>query len=354
VLPTRFSAKAKLNVYTFVRDRASVERLAIGALLWWFILTLITSVFLPGTTFIFHWPLLFSLIGLGWIMLSPQNKRMQSLINPLVLGLCALPTIILLAPVIYQIFVGLTLNFSFMVIALLVLLFGILLPQLRLISLPFKWALPGASAVVAIALLAAGAVTNVAPVEPSVNRIYYALNVDTGKAIWASDLAQRDDRSSQFFTAATEKGNLGDFAYARKSKEYTVSAAPLAQLPIPELSVVDDKSVDGVRTLKMRLSSPRQAGMMFVYVDSDTEILSAAVNDKVVNDEPRGQWGLQIDGFPKQGVELRIQLKESQPLKIRLIDQSNGLPPVNAAAKVQPAIPSEKPDVTMLAKSFLL
>lgn len=342
------------GVFTFVRKRANGESLATGALLWWLIFMLGTSLFLPGVTFIFHWPLLFSLIGLGWTILAPQNKRTQSLLNPLVLGLCALPAMILMAPVIYQVFVGLTLNFSFMVIALLVLLFGLLLPQLRLISLPFKWALPGATAVAAIALLVAGVVTNVAPIEKPVNRIYYAFNGDSGKAIWASDLTERDDRSSQFFTNATEKGNLSDFAYARKSREYTVSVAPLAQLPIPELSVVEDKKVEGVRTLRLRLSSPRHAGMMFVYIDSETEILRASVNDKVVNDEPRGKWGLQIDGFPRQGVELRLELKESEPLKLRLIDQSSGLPPVSAAARLQPATPSEKPDLTMLAKSFTL
>lgn len=341
-------------VYTFVRDRAGVESLAIGALLWWVVLMLLTSIFLPGATFILHWPLLFSLIGIGWVMLSPQNKRMQNLINPLILGLCALPGIILMAPVIYQIFVGLTLNWSFMVMALLVLLFGLLLPQLRLISAPFKWVLPGASAVVAIALLVAGAVINVAPAERSFNRIYYALNADTGKAVWASDLTQRDDRSSQFFMGATEKGNLGDFAYARKSREYTLNTAPLAQLPVPELSVVEDKSVDGVRTLKMRVSSPRQAGVMSVYVDSNTEILSASINDKTLNDEPTAQWGLQIEGFPKQGVELSLRLKDSQPLKIRLVDQSSGLPPVHAAAISEPANVVAKPDLTMLAKSFSL
>jgi hypothetical protein len=135
-----------------------------GSLVWWFLLMAGTSIILPGASFVFHWPLLFSLLGLGWMLISsppdrPANSTRRSIFNIVIFCLCAVPGIILVVPVIYQIFVGLTLNWSFLVIALLVLLFGLLLPQLRLITTPFKWAVPGASAVVAIVLLVAGAST---------------------------------------------------------------------------------------------------------------------------------------------------------------------------------------------------
>jgi len=339
-------------VYTFLRDRAGVESLATGALLWWFLLMVITSVLIPGATFVFHWPLLFSLIGIGWMILAPESKRTSSLLNPVILSLCAMPGIILMAPVIYQIFVGLTLNWAFLVIAMLVLLFGLLLPQLRLITAPFKWVLPGASAVVAIILLVVGVLSNAATLNGPSTSIYYALNADTGKAVWASDLTQRDERTSQFFAGAIEKGSLADFAYERKSREYTLNAAPLAKLPAPEMSVIEDKSVDGVRTLRMRVSSPRQAGVVFVYLDSNAQVLSASVNKTPVNDEPTDHWGLLIDGFPQHGVELQLQFRASEPLKIRLVDQSYGLPPLNAATNPQSRTAVAKPDLTLLAKSF--
>lgn len=338
-------------VYTFVRDRASVESLAVGSLAWWVLLMIFTSIFLPGATFIFHWPLLFMLLGLGWTMFSKTNK--SGLRNFIVFAVCALPAMILMAPVIYQIFVGLTLNFSFLIIALLVLLFGLLIPQLRLIATPFKWVLPGAAAVAAIGLLIAGVVANATPANKPSNRIFYALNTDTGKANWASDLSQRDERNSQLFGGATEKGSLADFAYGRKSREYTFSAAPAAQLQAPQLSVVEDKTVDGLRTLKLRLSSPREAGLLAVYVDSVAQVLSASVNNTPITEEPKDQWGLQIDGFPKQGVELQMQVRASEPLKLRLVDQSYGLPALNAASGMAQT-PSENPDLTLLVKSFSL
>jgi hypothetical protein len=340
-------------VYTVGRKRVGVESLAMGSLVWWFLLMVVTTIFLPGATFIFHWSLLFSLVGIGWMMLSSPGKGSRSLLDSLVLSLCALPGIILLAPVIYQIFVGLTLKWSFLLITLLVLLFGLLVSQLPLIAARFKWVVPEAAAVAAIVLLFVGALTSPAPIERPGNQIYYALNVDTGKAIWASDLTQRDDRTSQFFGGAETTGSLADFTYQGTSRQYTVNAAPVAQLPAPEMSVVEDKSVDGVRTLRMQVSSPRQAGKLSVYVDSNAEVLSASVNNTPI-DELRDHWGLQIEGLPQQGVQLQLQLKTSEPLRLRLVDQSYGLPPLDGVSNSQFPTLVPKPDVTMLSKSFSL
>jgi hypothetical protein len=119
------------------------------------------------------------------------------------------------------------------------------------------------------------------------------------------------------------------------------------------MSVVEDKSVDGVRTLRMQVSSPRQAGKLSVYVDSNAEVLSASVNNTPI-DELRDHWGLQIEGLPQQGVQLQLQLKTSEPLRLRLVDQSYGLPPLDGVSNSQFPTLVPKPDVTMLSKSFSL
>ena len=95
------------------------------------------------------------------------------------------------------------------------------------------------------------------------NNIYYALNANNGKAVWASDAAHQDPRTSQFL-AGGEKGTLADFAYGNRSRQYLISAAPIASLPEPELALVEDHTVEGVRNVRLRLASPRQAAMMSV------------------------------------------------------------------------------------------
>jgi len=349
-------------VYALLRDWTNVENFAVGALLWWLILMVITSFFLPGGSFLFHWPLLFGLIGLGWTILAPQRKTSSSL-NLLILGVCAVPVIVLLVPAIYQIFVGLTLNWVPLVVAMVVLLFGLLMPHLRFIAAPFKWTLPAVFAGAAIILLVAASLTNYGSAETQSNPIYYALNADTGNAVWASDLTRPDERAAAFLKPKGAKGNLNDFAYAKTSREYTITSAPVATLPAPEISVLDDKFTDGVRVVRMRISSPRQAGVLFVYLDSPAEVLKTLVDNEVVEDDggltatssdPKHQWGLRVDGFPKEGIELQLHIRASEPLKFRLVDQSFGLPLLAGAAPQSNSESQTNADFTFLAKSFSL
>ena len=334
--------------------RVQIESLATGALLWWFVLMLITSLLLPGASFALQWPLLFGLIAVGWLILAPEKLDQRRWLTPVIISLCALPVLILMTPIVYQIFLGMTLNWLPMIMAVVVLLFGLLLPQLKLIASPFKWALPGVVTVAAILLLVIGGVTNAGGVDKPSDIVYYGLNADTGKAVWASDLANRDQRSAQFFAGSQQKGNIQDFAFAKKSKEYTLNAAPVAQLAAPTMTVLDDKSQNGVRKLRLRLTSPRQAGMLAFYLDSNAEVVNASINGVPTGDDngARSPWGVQINGFPQQGVELQLELKTTDPVKFRLVDQSYGLPPINAAAQSEPLL--AKPDLTFLVKSFSL
>ena len=120
-----FAVVTTAVVYSMMSKRANTESLAVGAIAWWLLFTLVISVYIPGGSFLFQWPLLFSLAGLAWMIQSPGNKRFSSLV---VLTLCAVPAIILWVPVIYQIFIGLTLNWVALTIAMVVLVLGLLLP----------------------------------------------------------------------------------------------------------------------------------------------------------------------------------------------------------------------------------
>lgn len=122
-------------VYTVMRKRANFESFAVGALLCWLLLTLIISLRIPGGSFLFHWPLLAGMVGVGWMILTTGSKKIGTM---LILAVCAVPAVVLWVPVIYQIFIGLTLNWIPFTIAMVVLLLGLLLPLFRIMAAPFK------------------------------------------------------------------------------------------------------------------------------------------------------------------------------------------------------------------------
>jgi hypothetical protein len=358
-------------ILALIRNRASIESLATGGMVWWLILAVAASFYLPGGSFLFIWPLCFSLIGLGWMILAKERGRELISFRLLIpLSLCAAPGIILLVPTIYQIFVGLTLDWTAMIIVMVGLLLWLLIPCLQLIAAPRKWLLPGVSAMASLILLVIGSLMYVDGAHnPRRNSVFYGLNADTGKAVWASDGARPDEWTSQFFSGGAEKGTLPDFVYANSSRLFLKGSAPVAPMPAPQLELLEDHTVDGARTMRMRLYSPRQAAVLSVYIDSKTEVLGAAVNNKPVeigdahdqtpvSRERRNQWGIRMSGFPQQGIELQLKIKASGPLKIRLVDQSYGLPQMNEVT-FKPRPPSLIPspavytDSTFLSKSFV-
>ncbi|MGK7876947.1 MAG: M20/M25/M40 family metallo-hydrolase [Xenococcaceae cyanobacterium] len=353
------------GLYVWFRKKISVPNLTVGAWLWWLLLMVLTSLYLPGASYLFAWPLLFSLLGLGFTFASRHRKSGLGK-RFTVLSLCALPGIILLTPTIYLIFVALTLSKSGAVMVMVVLLLGLLIPHLCLMAISNKWLLPAASILVSLGFIVAGSVTaGFDANHPKPNSIFYGLNADTGQAIWASTDEKPDEWTSQFLSAAPEKGTLAEYL-PMAHRQFLKSQAPLAPLAAPKLEPIGDEVSDGVRTLHLRITSPRQGRIMRIYVDSNTEVLAAAVNGKRIgkNDtpthiEPGERWGLNYFALPKEGIELTLAVNSSQPLEIRAVTQSDGLaeiPGISFRTRPNDMMPNPfgfgVSDSTLVSKSF--
>lgn len=351
------------GLYVLFRKKISVQNLTVGALLWWLIFMVLTSLYLPGASYLFTWPLLFSLVGLGFIFASRHQKYVLRT-HFAVLSLCAIPGIILLTPTIYLIFVALTLSMSYAVMVMVVLLLGLLIPHLSLMATPNKWLLPAASLLLSLCFIIAGSLTaGFDANHPKPNSIFYGLNADTGKAIWASADEKPDEWTSQFLSANTEKGTLAEYL-PMVPRKFLKSQAPVAPLVAPNIEPLSDDVRNGLRTVRMRITSPRQAPIMRIYVNSNTEILAAVVNRKrIANNntrahiEPGNRWELNYYALTKEGIELTLEVKSSQPLEIRVVDQSDGLPEIPGISfKTRPndmmPIPFGVSDSTLVSKSF--
>lgn len=352
------------GLYVWFRKKISVQNLTVGALLLWLILMVLTSVYLPGASYLFTWPLLFSLVGLGFIFAdktrdSAKGKRFA------VLTACVIPGIILLAPTIYLVFVALTLELSGVVMVLVVLLLGLLIPHLCLMAIPNKWLLPIASILVSLGFIVIGSFTSGFDAHhPKPNSIFYGLNADTGKAIWASADQQPDEWTSQFLSKDTEQTKLAEY-FPTGARKFLKSQAPVLQLTTPLLEPLSNDVRDGIRTVRMRITSPRQARIMRIYVDSNTEVLAAALNGKKIDNKTGDRtasaknWGFNYFAFPKVGIELTLALKSSQPLKLKAVDQSDGLPeipgksfPARSNYMMPTGFASGVSDSTLVSKSF--
>jgi outer membrane protein assembly factor BamB len=267
-------------------------------------------------------------------------------------------------PVIYQIFQALGLSLIAPLMLAVALLCGLLIPHLQLITAEKKWLLPSVAALLGLGFIVAGLLTSAASArQPKQDSLVYALNADTGKAVWVSLDKSPDKWTTQFLSADAQRATLPAISSANAKAQWLQQEAPAEPLTPPDLKLLDDKSVAGTRTLRMHISSPRQAPTLIFYADSKMEIVSAQVNGKqlklksLVYDGQKDSWSMRYYALPAEGIDLTLVLKSLEPVKFRVVDQSYQLPSfmgTRSASRPDDIIsaPVSVTDSTFVSRSF--
>jgi hypothetical protein len=327
---------------------------------------LLSSLLLPGTSYLFTWPLLSMLIGLAYLFVAKEQEP-GPLKKLVVFLLSAVPGVLLLAPIIALSFIAFRMIGYGLVMIPVVLVLTLLLPALSLMRRPGKWWLPATALVLSVVLIGIGSLTSGFDGEhPKPNDLFYALDADTGKAIWVSSDVKPDEWTAQYLSATPEKDTLPHF-FPLSSKKYLIGPAPPVVLEAPQITLLSDNTSRGVRQLRLRAVSSRKAPVISIQADSEVEVIGDMVNDRRIDyaqvrtpGELGDRWGMNYYGVPAEGVELTLFVKSARPLKLRIVDQSYGLPekdlpsfkarPPHMMAAPVPFTPYS--DVTMVSKSF--
>jgi hypothetical protein len=346
-------------LYVGFRQRISVANLAVGALLWWLLATILTSVLFPSASFGVTWPLFFSLLGLGVLFLI-SNRSASPWPRFAAFTLTTVLAVLVYAPAIHGVTLvgGLLLAPIVPVLAVVIaLLLGLLSPQLDLIARPNQWILPGAAAIIGSGLLLVGTLTSGFDARhPKPDSIFYALNADTQEAIWASYDQAPDDWTAQFLGFNAEMGSVTSHLPSA-SQPLLHSEAPSVNLVPPRVEFLDENMSDGVRTLRMRITAPSQANLLNVAANS--RIMGATVDgERLPNatDDDRRQpaWTLDYWSPPPEGFELTLEIKSTEPLTLSATAGTPGLPAIpDKAYHDRPAVMMPiVEDMTMVSKSF--
>jgi len=153
---TLLSVAVTAAIYQRFRKSISSTDLAAGGRLWWLLLMASTSLFLPGGSYLFTWPLLFSLVASG-LTYTSVGQAASPILHAFVLWVCVLPGIMLCVPIIFLTFGAFSLSSSGVLMLPVVLLAGLLLPLLEIMTIPgFKWLLPALAASAGLGLIVVG------------------------------------------------------------------------------------------------------------------------------------------------------------------------------------------------------
>jgi hypothetical protein len=97
------------------------------------------------------------------------------------------------------------------------------------------------------------------------------------------------------------------------------------------------------RTLRLHLSSPRQAWRGYVLPGPGVELLGAALGDG--SPATLQAASLDVPGLPAEGLDFTFRVRASSPVSFAVIDQTPGMPEVpGAAPRTESVMAAPTPD----------
>ena len=349
-------------MYSLWRNKLGAAGLALGGLLVWTLLALWSAASVPGASYLFTWPLLGSLAAVAMFRSTGDEEGAgRKEIAALIIG--ALPCMLLFAPTVQQLFVTLGLSHlgTHAMGVFLTLALWALIPQIELMTRLHRWLLPAAAFAACVVLFFYGmAATRYSAEHPKTDGIAYGRNADTGLAVWFNGSDKPDEWTKQFLSDQPTRETLDEFFPGNTGTSYLKNNAKDVPLPGVDVLLGEEKNEGEGRTLTLLVISPRKAAWITLYV-SETEVLEASVNGKPIPRDanarrlPEQGWRLRYSNPPEQGIEVMLKVRGTQPVKLRVVDGSLGLP-ANAGVDVKPRpdwlMPVQSGDVTLVTRAF--
>lgn len=305
------------------RRRLGLEHLIVGVALWWALLLTASLAVLPEAAHLFTWPLVAMAGALFHRIVRPSGsassgRRMLAFAPAVVLA------IVLFGPVLYLLLLAVGPQFAWIGMPLLA---GVVT-----LSVPFlpgsgraSRGVPLAGAVAAVVLLVvAMAVGGFEARQPRPNNFFYALDSDSGTAVWGTVDSRPAEWTRNY--APTARGSRLP-TFFRMPYDFRTGPAPTAPLAGPTVRVVSNTVTGGVRTVHLNARSGRGAPILELISTSDARIRAATVEGRRIpnphRQDPFGyRWSLHFIAPPPAGLDVVLEVESTRPLPLRLLDRS--------------------------------
>ena len=313
--------------YGLFRRRFGGWALAIGGLGWLAMLGLVLAAVTPGGSYLAALPALGAAVGaIVALRVRPVWASTLALTVGAAIGVLVLaPTVLLFFPALGLATGGAAAFFAAMLALVLLPLFESLFaavdpPARRRL----RNAAPGLmAAVLALAFVVTGLVVDqFDAVHPAPEQLMYALDRDTGQARWVSLDASPGDWTKAYVSGSED---LTKEFPPLSDESVLTGKATAADLPAPTVTVVSDTSAGGHRTLVLLVKPQRSVRLVYVAVDG-AKALSATVDGRDVPPANlTGGFNVLFHAPPAGGLPVTVTLDRTGPVKVRVMDGSDGL-----------------------------
>jgi hypothetical protein len=329
------------------RRRASAAELAVVPLLLGVLLALGLALTMPGGSYLFAWPVAG---GLAALSLTLLGEARLTAVRALALALLGVPALVVLPPMMRFLQEALTMGMVAGSVALLVVLLGLLLPQLDAVGRLWRWTMPLVLAAGLGAFMAATLTAGAAEQRPRPNSVLYLLDADAQAASWVSYDHEPDAFTRQFLGDAPARGPLDAYRLTSAFVPRVLHApAPVLDLAPPSVEVLAEEAVPAGRRLRLRIVGAQRSERVALLLEQP----GVAIAD--VELEGRSLAGHRVDwrgtvllyfAPPADGFEIAFTVASPEPVAFRIVDTVHALPTVPGTA-FRPRAPE------MMSKPFV-
>ena len=259
-------AAALILLYSLFRKRIKPIAFFLGGGLLILVFVLVTTKWLPGGSYLFVWPLLADLVAFSTAAFRPGRL---SILAVLLLCVLSMPAVIFFVPLLQGFYTAL--GFTSIGAQLLSLTFGVffffLFPFLDLVlESAGKLLAVLALSIALILCVIAAKTTHYSSTHPKPSLLAYALDADTGKALWTSSTNRVDTWTAHYLGNAPSRGKLPGFVPDWYPIDFLQHEAPSVALTPPQAELIENSSDGATRTLHLRITTPRHARTLHVGV----------------------------------------------------------------------------------------
>jgi hypothetical protein len=221
-----------------------------------------------------------------------------------------------------------------------------------------RWrrALPGLVAGgLTVALVGTGlAVDRFDAVHPAPAQLMYALDLDTGQARWVSSDVSPGPWVSGYVTST---GTLGDEFPPLGTDPLSYGPAQVASLAPATVEAGPPTVTGGHRTYTLTIRPQRPVRLVYVTLPG-THALSATVDGRDVPiKDLTGDFGVLFHAPPADGLKITVETDAAGPLKVRVMDGSDGLDGLPGYTPRPPGVGvrgSHSSELVLVAKTYTI
>ncbi|HEU4376086.1 MAG TPA: M28 family peptidase, partial [Telluria sp.] len=268
---------------------------ALGPLTVMVLLLLAASWKMPGASYLLVWPLMGTLLAYG-ALYAPLSNTLPGYRRALIQFAGVTPAVVLIAPLVSDVFFATSPENLTLPIAALALLLGM---ATLLLTAQRRFIVRGLAAVGVACIAVAG---SAAPYGnepmPQPNRMVYLKDAYTWKSYWLLPDMPLDGWTRQFFPGATHAQVQVD-AFGYGSPKMWLARAPRTPLGYPDLAVLKDDDDGNQRAVEFTLHGKAEVPFIDVTL-SGADAYRASVNGRVLTNEKANTWTLSMYGMGDQ------------------------------------------------------